>query len=102
MYTENFYTVKTNGQEVIRDHKTFLQIKIHHLDSASFMHFNDREIILYGVGQDCLLGFETVNISDFDAQLVAYALAWYVDYIDQPEMTIAREDPRLEFRLKRA
>ena len=102
MYTENFYTVKTNGREMIRDHKTFLQIKIHQLDSGTFMPYNDHEITLYGIGQDCLLGFETVNISQYDTELVAYALAWYVDYIDQPDMTIAREDPRLEFRLKRA
>jgi hypothetical protein len=102
MHTENFYTVKTNGQEMIRDHKTFLQINVNHLDNGSFMPYNAHEITLYGIGQDCLLGFETVNIRNYDLQLVAYALAWYVDYIDKPDMTIRREDPRMEFRLKRA
>ncbi|HEY0245393.1 MAG TPA: hypothetical protein VGC01_07505 [Mucilaginibacter sp.] len=101
MYTENFYTVKTNGQEMIRDHKTFLQIKIHQLNNGSFMH-NDHEVTLYGVGHNCLLGFETVNIKDYNAELVAYALAWYVDYIDRSDMIITKEDPRMEFRLKRA
>jgi hypothetical protein len=41
-------------------------------------------------------------VHDYDAELVAYALAWYVDYIEQPEMFITREDPRVSFRLKRA
>ncbi len=38
----------------------------------------------------------------YDAQLVAFALAWYVDYSNQPEMFITREDPRVSYRLKRA
>jgi hypothetical protein len=101
MQSVSFYIVKTNGQEVIRDHKTQLQIKISPLDNKSFAH-NDSEIVLYGIGRDNLLAFETVNIRAYCAELVAFALAWYVDYIEQPEMFITREDPRVSFRLKRA
>jgi len=101
MQSANFYIVKTNGQEVIRDHKTLLQIKINALDNNSFA-YNNSEVILYGIGRDNLLAFETVNIRNYNAELVAYALAWYVDYIEQPEMFITREDPRISFRLKRA
>lgn len=101
MHLANFYIVKTNGQEVIRDHKTLLQIKIHHLGEDLFVSKNN-EVVLYGIGRDNLIAFETVDIKTYDAQLVAYALAWYVDFIDQPEMFITREDPRVAFRLKRA
>jgi hypothetical protein len=101
MQSANFYLVKTNGQEVIRDHKTLLQIKINPLNERPFPS-NNNEVVLYGVGRDNLLAFETINIRNYDAELVAYALAWYVDYIEQPEMFITREDPRVSFRLKRA
>jgi hypothetical protein len=102
MHSTNFYIVKTNGQEVIRDHKTLLQIKIHHLREGS-LDQNNNELVLYGIGRDSLLAFETVNIKVYDAQLVAFALAWYVDYSNQPEMFITREDPRVSYsRLKRA
>ena len=102
MQSANFYIVKTNGQEVIRDHKTLLQIKIYRLDNSSLFILNHNEVILYCIGRDNLLAFETVNIHNHDAELVAYALAWYVDYIGQPEMFITREDPRMPARLKRA
>jgi len=101
MHTENFYIVKTNGQEVIRDHKTILQIKIHHLDSHTFIS-NRNEVVLYGIGRDNLLAFETVGICHYHAELVAFALAWYVEYTNQPDMFITREDPRLSLHLKRA
>jgi len=101
MQSDNFYIVKTNGQEVIRDHKTLLQVKICSLDDKSFAS-NHNEIILYGIGRDHLVGFETVDIHKYSAELVAFALAWYVDYIGQPEMFITREDPRISYRLKRA
>lgn len=99
MQTSNFYIVKTNGQDVIRDHKTLLQIKIYNLDNQSIV-VNDNEVILYGIGRDNLLLFETVNFHNCDASLVAYALAWYVDYIDHPEMIITMDDPRTTYRLK--
>lgn len=102
MQSANFYIVKTNGQEVIRDHKTLLQIKIHAIDNRSLFVSNNNEVILYGVGRDNLLVFETVNIHSYCAELVAYALAWYVEYIGQPEMFITHEDPRVSYRLKRA
>jgi len=101
MHSTNFYIVKTNGQEVIRDHKTLLQIKIHHIGEVLFVS-NHNEIVLYGIGRDNLVVFETVDIKRYDAELVAYALAWYVDFIEQPEMWITREDPRVSYRLKRA
>ena len=101
MHSVNFYIVKTNGQEVIRDHQTLLQIKIHHL-GEELLDQNNNEVVLYGIGRDNLLAFETINIRAYDAQLVAFALAWYVDYANQPEMFITREDPRVSFRLKRA
>ena len=102
MQSANFYIVKTNGLEVIRDHKTLLQIKIHAIDSRSPFVSNTNEVILYGVGRDHLLVFETVDIRNYCAELVAYALAWYVEYISQPEMFITHEDPRVSLRLKRA
>ncbi|MDB5111083.1 MAG: hypothetical protein JWR67_2197 [Mucilaginibacter sp.] len=101
MHSTNFYTIKTNGQEVIRDHKTLLQIKIYALEEECFMP-NNNEITLYGIGQNCKLAFETICIRDYNAELVAYALAWYVDYIGQHDMQITSEDPRMPFRLKRA
>jgi len=101
MHSTNFYIVKTNGQEVIRDHKTLLQIKIHHIGEELFVS-NHNEIVLYGIGRDNLVVFETVDIKRYDAELVAYALAWYVDFSEQPEMWITREDPRVSYRLKRA
>jgi hypothetical protein len=101
MQSANFYIVKTNGQEIIRDHKTLLQIKIHHLGEGLFVS-NNNAMLLYGIGRDNLLAFETINSHDYDAELVAFALAWYVDYTEQSEMFITREDPRVSFRLKRA
>lgn len=101
MQTDNFYIVRTNGREVIRDHKTLLQIKIHQLDSHTFVS-NPNEVVLYGIGRDYLLAFETVGITHYYPELVAFALAWYVDYIEQPELFVTREDPRLSLRLKRA
>jgi hypothetical protein len=101
MHSANFYIVKINGREVIRDHKTLLQIKIHTKDEGQFIP-NDNEILLYGVGENKSIAFETVNIHAYHAELVAYALAWYVDFTDQPEMFITREDPKMPRRLKRA
>jgi len=99
MHSANFYIVKTNGREVIRDHKTLLQIKIHEEAEGQFIP-NDNEILLYGVGENKSVAFETVNIHAYNAELVAYALAWYVDYIDQPEMFITRKNPKMPHLLK--
>jgi hypothetical protein len=101
MHSANFYIVKINGHEVIRDHKTLLQIKIHHQNEGAFAP-NHNEITLYGIGRDSFLAFETVNIEAYHAELVAFALAWYVDFSGQPEMFITREDPRMPHRLQRA
>ena len=101
MQTDNFYIVKTNGREVIRDHKTLLQIRIHDLDSNTFIS-NYNEVVLYGIGRNSVMAFETVGIYDYYPELVAFALAWYVEYTNQPDMFITREDPRLSLRLKRA
>ena len=98
MQTDNFYIVRTNGREVIRDHKTLFQLKIHVLDDSTFVS-NHNEVVLYGVGRNHVLAFETVGIYDYHPELVAFALAWYVDYSNQPDMFITREDPRLRLKL---
>jgi hypothetical protein len=100
MHSTNFYTVKTNGQEVIRDHKTLLQIKVYRLHTEPFVRKNN-VIVLYGVDHGKLLAFEISNIKD-NIQLIALALDWYVDYSGQPGMVITGEDPRQLRRLKRA
>ena len=101
MHSTNFYIVKSNGHEVIRDHKTLLQIKIHPIHGDLFVP-DQGEITIYGIGRDNLVAFQTINIEAYDARLMAFALAWYVDYSGQPDMFITNEDPRLHRRLQRA
>lgn len=93
MYSTNFYLVKTNGQEIIRDHKSKLQIKIYKLDEAQFLP-NYSELTLYGDNQDVYLAFETAGKSSFGIELVAYALSWYVDYTEQVDLNLSFKDPR--------
>lgn len=101
MYSTNFYTVKTNGQEIIRDHKSELQIKVYNISELTFTP-NPQEITLYGTNRHTMLAFETVNNKKFGIELTAYALSWYVDYSGQYDIKISREDPRHRYSLKRA
>lgn len=101
MYSVNFYIVKTNGQEIIRDHKSDLQIKIYRLNESLFNAKPD-EITLYGIVNNILFAFETVNYKSFGVELMAYALLWYVDYTGQFDIHISSEDPRPYYNLKRA
>jgi len=48
MYSTNFYTVRTNGMEIIRDHKSELQIKVFELDDSSY-RAKDKELTFYGM-----------------------------------------------------
>jgi hypothetical protein len=93
--------VKINGQEFIRDHKTLLQIKIHHLYGDLYVP-DSNEITLYGVGRDNLIAFQTIDRRAYDVRLVAFALAWYVEFTGQLDMWIIKDDPRVSLNLRRA
>jgi len=101
MHATNFYIVKANGHEVIRDHKTLLQIKIQPIHGDLFVP-DQGEITIYGIGRDNLVAFQTINVEAYDAYLMAFALAWYVDYSGQSDMFVTNEDPRLRRRLQMA
>ena len=101
MRSTDFYMVKINGQEFIRDHKTLLQIKIHHLHGDLFVP-DSNEIALYGVGRDNLIAFQTIDRRAYDARLMAFALAWYVEFTGQQDMWIIKDDPRVSLSLRRA
>jgi hypothetical protein len=91
MYSTNFHLVKINGEEIIRDHKSRLQIKVHNCDN-SFVP-RDNELTFYSVGSEKQLAFQTINSRSFDFTLVAYALSWYVEYTEQFDMLISIKYP---------
>jgi hypothetical protein len=100
MYLTNFYIAKINGNEVIRDHKSDMQIKIHSVDDMSFTP-NNNELTLYSHNHNKQLAFETINVKTFDIALVAYALSWYVDYTEQFAMHISMDHPGFHNKFKK-
>ncbi|HVV55589.1 MAG TPA: hypothetical protein VHC47_09705 [Mucilaginibacter sp.] len=93
MLSNNFYVLKTETGDMIRDVKSMLRINIHLLEKVAFQP-NPSELQFYSVCPDGCLAFETVNIKDYLRPLVAPALLWYAEHIGHPGMDISSVDPR--------
>jgi hypothetical protein len=93
MLPTNFYIIKTENGDMIRDVKSMLRINIHQLENVVFKP-NPSELQFYSMFHGVSLAFETVNIKDYLRPLVASALLWYAQHIGYPEMNISSEDPR--------
>lgn len=93
MLPNNFYVIKTETGDMIRDVKSMLRINIHQLDRAAFQP-DPSELQFYSLCPDGFLAFETVDIKDYLRPLVAPALLWYAEHIGYPNMDISTLDPR--------
>jgi hypothetical protein len=85
---------KNSCRDIIHSRDTPLKVRVFCLDEESYSP-NANEIQLYGYANNKLYAFETINISADDALDLVGAIQWYADYIDDPEMEILPEDPRM-------
>ncbi|EHQ25768.1 hypothetical protein [Mucilaginibacter paludis] len=83
-----------NSPEVIYSRNSDLKIRVYCVgETEHTLHAN--EIQLYGYCNGSLLIFETVEIQADDALDMIPAIRWYANYMDNPDMEILPDDPRI-------
>ncbi len=97
MLTNNFYIIRTDAGEVIRDSQSMLKINVHSLENSTFQP-NPSELQFYSTYPTVSMAFETVNIKDYLRPLVASALLWYAQHIGCPEMNFSSQIPNTILR----
>lgn len=94
----NVYLLLTDPRnpcrDVIHSRDTDLRMNVFCIDEEPFTP-DPNEIQLYAYADNKLYAFETINVTPDDALDVIDAIQWYAGYLDNPDMEILPEDPRI-------
>lgn len=96
--TSRFYLAVVNEKEVIHVYNSELRITVFEINEDEFS-IKDIKFDFYAGNVDFLLGFEVVNLHDFEE--FHHALDWYMKYIGQPRLKLFPYDPRPASFLKK-
>jgi hypothetical protein len=101
MQTTNYFLLEDQERDVIVHAETGLQVNVFGLEVDNYSPASG-ELHIFGEDHGEWLAFETEGWSMESMDIISGAVVWYARYLDYPEMQISEEDPRPEFKLRKA